>query len=102
MLNEDAADISGGQKQRLALAVNLTATKRIYIFDEATGNIDADPYLRSGNRSYCDFCDYADACFFEEGSGRDCHRYLYPVKGQRFWESAGADENEERGQQNGG
>ena len=67
-----------------------------------TGNIDADPYLRSGNRSYCDFCDYADACFFEEGSGRDCHRYLYPVKGQRFWESAGADENEERGQQHGG
>ena len=67
-----------------------------------TGNIDADPYLRSGNRSYCDFCDYADACFFEEGSGRDCHRYLYPVKGQRFWESAGADENEERGQRHGG
>ena len=66
------------------------------------GNIDADPYLRSGNRSYCDFCDYADACFFEEGSGRDCHRYLYPVKGQRFWESAGADENEERGQRHGG
>ena len=42
VLNEDAADISGGQKQRLALAVNLTATKRIYIFDEATGNIDAE------------------------------------------------------------
>ena len=42
MLNEDAADISGGQKQRLALAVNLTAPKRIYIFDEATGNIDAE------------------------------------------------------------
>lgn len=31
VLNEDAADISGGQKQRLALAVNLTAPKRIYI-----------------------------------------------------------------------
>ena len=42
VLNEDAADISGGQKQRLALAVNLTAPKRIYIFDEATGNIDAE------------------------------------------------------------
>ncbi len=42
VLNEDAVDISGGQKQRLALAVNLTAPKRIYIFDEATGNIDAE------------------------------------------------------------
>lgn len=42
VVSEDAADISGGQKQRLALAVNLTAPKRIYIFDEATGNIDAE------------------------------------------------------------
>ena len=42
VVSEDAADISGGQKQRLALAVNLTARKRIYIFDEATGNIDAE------------------------------------------------------------
>lgn len=59
------------------------------------GNIDADPYLRSGNRSYCDFCDYADACFFEEGNGRDCRRYLYSVKGQRFWEAAGQTEEGE-------
>lgn len=64
----------------------------------ATGNIDADPYLRAGNRSYCDFCDYATACHFEEGSGRDCHRYLYSVKGKRFWEEAGAKAPEkERG-----
>ena len=42
VLNEDATDISGGQKQRLALTVNLTAPKRIYIFDEVTGNIDAE------------------------------------------------------------
>lgn len=70
----------------------------------ATGNIDADPYLRSGNRSYCDFCDYADACLFEEGSGRDCHRFLYSVKGKRFWESAGESQesNETEGSGNHG
>lgn len=39
---EDAANISGGQKQRLALAVNLVADKDIYIFDEATSNIDIE------------------------------------------------------------
>ena len=62
----------------------------------ARGNIDADPYLRSGNQSYCDFCDYAAACHFEEGVGGDCHRFLYSVKGKRFWEEAGkADEKEE-------
>ena len=42
VLSEDAANISGGQKQRLALAVNLVAEKDIYIFDEATSNIDIE------------------------------------------------------------
>ena len=42
VITEDAANISGGQKQRLALAVNLVADKDIYIFDEATSNIDIE------------------------------------------------------------
>ena len=41
-ITEDASNISGGQKQRLALAVNLVADKDIYIFDEATSNIDVE------------------------------------------------------------
>lgn len=41
-ITEDASNISGGQKQRLALAVNLVANKDIYIFDEATSNIDIE------------------------------------------------------------
>ena len=39
---EDSKNISGGQKQRLALAISLATTKKIYIFDEATSNIDSD------------------------------------------------------------
>lgn len=42
IITEDAANISGGQKQRLALAVSLVADKDIYIFDEATSNIDIE------------------------------------------------------------
>ena len=42
VITEDASNISGGQKQRLALAVNLVANKDIYVFDEATSNIDVD------------------------------------------------------------
>ena len=42
VITEDAANISGGQKQRLALAVNLVADKSIYVFDEATSNIDVE------------------------------------------------------------
>lgn len=42
VITEDAANISGGQKQRLALAINLVADKDIYVFDEATSNIDIE------------------------------------------------------------
>lgn len=41
-ISEDGNNISGGQKQRLALAVNLVADKSIYVFDEATSNIDIE------------------------------------------------------------
>ena len=42
VITEDANNISGGQKQRLALAVALVFDKDIYVFDEATSNIDID------------------------------------------------------------
>ena len=42
VITEDAANISGGQKQRLALAVNLVANMDVYVFDEATSNIDIE------------------------------------------------------------
>ena len=42
VITEDASNVSGGQKQRLALAVNLVADKDIYVFDEATSNIDVE------------------------------------------------------------
>lgn len=42
VITEDANNISGGQKQRLALAIALVSDKDIYVFDEATSNIDVD------------------------------------------------------------
>ncbi len=42
IIDEDGGNISGGQRQRLALAVNMIANKDIYIFDEATSNIDVE------------------------------------------------------------
>ena len=42
VITEDANNISGGQKQRLALAIALVSDKDIYVFDEATSNIDID------------------------------------------------------------
>ncbi|MHB0860566.1 DUF454 family protein [Paenibacillus sp. SEL3] len=41
-LEEQGANLSGGQRQRLALARALLHDSRVYIFDEATSNIDSE------------------------------------------------------------
>ncbi len=42
LLTENAGKLSGGQKQRLALARAILHDAKIYIFDEATSNIDIE------------------------------------------------------------
>lgn len=42
VIDEKASNISGGHRQRLALARALLHNSRIYIFDEATSNIDVE------------------------------------------------------------
>ena len=42
MLSEGASNLSGGQRQRMALARALLHDSPVYIFDEATSNIDVE------------------------------------------------------------
>lgn len=42
VISENAGNLSGGQRQRLALARALLHDSPVYIFDEATSNIDAE------------------------------------------------------------
>ena len=49
------------------------------------GNIDADPWFRSENDSYCGYCQWAGACHFQDGRDGDHLRYILPVKTEDFW-----------------
>ena len=51
----------------------------------AAGNIAADPFWRGPDHNACQWCDYAEACHFEEGHGGDCRRWLPAVTGEEFW-----------------
>ncbi|MDR1217546.1 MAG: ABC transporter ATP-binding protein/permease [Oscillospiraceae bacterium] len=42
LVSEDASNLSGGQRQRLAIARALMRNSSVYVFDEATSNIDAE------------------------------------------------------------
>ena len=52
----------------------------------AAGNIDADPYWRSPEINACRWCDYAEACHFEECFG-DKKVWQKPVHAKKFWEN---------------
>lgn len=51
----------------------------------ARGVIDADPFWKGPDRNACQWCDYAQACQFEEGRGGDRRRWLPTVKNEEFW-----------------
>ena len=50
-------------------------------------NIDADPCCHSEDDSYCQYCDWAGACHFQDGRDGDHLHYILPVKAEEFWKS---------------
>ena len=59
------------------------------------GNIDADPCSRGPQDSACTYCEFASACYFEEGRGTDRTRYLKKTDEDEFWQYIGADAGKE-------
>lgn len=57
------------------------------------GNIDADPCCHSEDDSFCQYCDWADACHFQDGRDGDHLHYILPVKPEEFWRMLDAEEN---------
>ena len=79
VIAEDAGNISGGQKQRLALAVHLVADKDIYLFDEATSNIDVESeaiIMQNIRRMSQSKCVVVISHRLENVIGADCIYYM--------------------------
>ena len=56
------------------------------------GNIDADPCCKSEEDSFCQYCDWAGACHFQDGRDGDHLHYILPVKPEEFWQQLEDDE----------
>ena len=52
----------------------------------ASGNIDADPWVRSEQDSACTYCEFAPACHFENGCGGDRIEYIRATGAEQLWE----------------
>ena len=52
----------------------------------ASGNIDADPWVRSEQDSACTYCEFAPACHFENGRGGDRIEYIRATGAEQLWE----------------
>ncbi|MBQ0037221.1 MAG: PD-(D/E)XK nuclease family protein [Clostridiales bacterium] len=64
------------------------------IADElARGNIDADPCTRGPQDSACTYCEFATACYFQEG--RDHARHLKKTTPAEFWQFVDRTNGEE-------
>ncbi len=51
------------------------------------GNIDADPCSRGPQDNACTYCEFASACYFEDGRGRDRLRPIAKVdSSENFWQ----------------
>lgn len=49
------------------------------------GSIAADPYYKTQQKNACAFCEYYDACYFEDGKHGDGRRYLPTLPADQVW-----------------
>jgi ATP-dependent helicase/nuclease subunit B len=61
------------------------------------GSIAADPWYRSAGENTCLYCDYRNACHFDES--RDAWRYPSGLKAPEFWARIDPDSRTEGGGQ---
>ena len=79
-----AGDALATAEQLGQLARHLDETLQELCAQLKAGSIAADPYYRSGQENACLWCEYYEACFFDEE--RDKRRYLAKLKPGTVWE----------------
>ncbi|MBQ3497284.1 MAG: PD-(D/E)XK nuclease family protein, partial [Oscillospiraceae bacterium] len=72
------------------------------ITDELSrGNIDADPCAHSADDNACTYCEYADACHFENGHGGDRMEYIPKTAAEELWQHIDGELEREEAAENG-
>ncbi len=74
---------SAGQLGKLALTVDRLVTEMAR--EVHSGSIGANPYLRGGMDSVCQFCDYYEACRFVDGEGGETYRRAPALEKAEIW-----------------
>lgn len=67
------------------LARHIDDTLRELAKELRGGSILADPYYKTQQKNACMYCDYYNACYFEDGRHGDTRRYLPNLPATRVW-----------------
>lgn len=79
-----SGDALAGAERLGLLSRHIDRTLRSLAGELRSGSIAADPYFRSQTDTACQFCDYRQACHFDEET--DCRRYLEKLSSGEVWE----------------
>ena len=81
----DVPEALATAEQMGLLARHIDLTLQELARELKAGSIAADPYYKSQQQSACQYCDYADACAFEDGRHGDQRRYLPKLPATKVW-----------------
>ena len=81
----DVPDALATAEQMGILARHIHTTLRELACELKSGSIAADPYYQNQQKNACLFCDYADACYFEDGRHGDTRRFLPTLPATKVW-----------------
>ncbi len=93
---EKSEKVLATRSQMELLSGKVTGTLEDIAAEMAAGNVAADPYWRSADVNACRYCEFRQACQFEECFG-DRRRWQPDVKPEEFWRDLERERRERHG-----